>query len=156
MLLFFFLHANIVNYTEDTTDSIYKVYRNIIWKQSMIVCFAIQYIYIDRGSCLNYTYLLASYYRLFWPVWIHEARKWHPWRASELFCTWFLKVFIRNQRTLESNSVLKGLSLFEKKRGEEEKNKKIKKSKKKKSNSHKKEVVLYLLSIDKAFKMFVL
>lgn len=34
---FFFLHANIVNYTEDTTDSIYKVYRNIMWKQSMIV-----------------------------------------------------------------------------------------------------------------------
>ena len=27
---FCFLHANIVNYTEDTTDSIYKVYRNII------------------------------------------------------------------------------------------------------------------------------
>lgn len=72
---FVFLHANIVNYTEDTTDNIYKVYRNIIWKQSMIVCFAIQYIYIDRGSRLNYTYLLASYYHLFWAVWINEARK---------------------------------------------------------------------------------
>jgi hypothetical protein len=60
-MVVFFLHANIVNYTENTTDSIYKVYKNIIAKQSMIVCFAIQYIYIDRGSCLNYTYLLVSY-----------------------------------------------------------------------------------------------
>lgn len=81
----FFLHANIVNYTEDTTDSIYKVYRNIIWKQSMIVCFAIQYIYIDRGSCLNYTYLLASYYHLFWAVWINEARKYIHGRHHNYF-----------------------------------------------------------------------
>jgi len=45
---------------KDTTDSIYKVFRNIILKAKYVLfCFAIQYIYINRGSCLNYTYLLV-------------------------------------------------------------------------------------------------
>ena len=58
------------------------------------------------------------------------------------------KVFIRKQKkkknTLKINSVLKGLSLFEKEK------------KRTKKKERERELVLYFLNIDKAFKMFVL
>lgn len=45
---------------KDTTDSIYRVFRNIVLKAKYVLfCFPVQYIYINRGSCLNYTYLLV-------------------------------------------------------------------------------------------------
>jgi hypothetical protein len=61
----FFLHANIVNYTENTTDSIYKIYRSIISKQGMMFVLLYGTSILIEGSCLNYTYLLAFYYHLF-------------------------------------------------------------------------------------------
>lgn len=48
---------------KDAAESIYKVFRNIILEAKYgWFGFVIQYIYIDRGSCLNYAYLLVVCY----------------------------------------------------------------------------------------------
>lgn len=66
----------------------------------------------------------------------------HGRQHRHYFAHRFLKVFIRNQRMRKINSVLKGLSLFEKE--------------KKTTKKERERLVLYFLNIDKAFKMFVL